>query len=879
MIIRGENIGRNTKINENSKVILELIENCDLMAMDNIDLLTIINQGVFADSKVFREIYGTEPFSNERQVLLQNLKNGKTVNNDNINIEYDIDDEESDKDVKLNIENLNNDNKELSKLNAIKELKVIDSSPIAAISDNEAIKVLIDNKLNKMWDLVFRGILSLDDIISECTTAGKFYNYIAAIFKDEYLKVNNYEVPLGFNAHKVHKNGFVEYIKPNLMQKLFISRLKNHRYYGNWSGMGAGKTLSAIISSREINSHLTVLIVVNSTVDQWAKDILNAFPENTGTVVYKVSDNKYDTLNFDMSKFNYVIIPYSRFSQTNEEIHLNALANNKIDYIVMDEIHKAKNRGDDSDESKRRARLIKFINWAKQTNTELYKTAMTGTVCINELSEPKSLLSILLDDQLDDIDTKRYLQNALKLHQLLLIHGVRFIPKYEQKINILTGENNETLNINYDECLPKLKSLKSIEYEKETIDIKLNTVKNYIKKGIIIYSHYTDNGKIINKIQKYVESLGFSTGIYSSNNDTREIDLNKFKLGEIDVLIASDPINTGVDGLQEVCSNMIIITLPWTNADFEQLTARIYRQGMSDDKVSIIIPQVFVHDDDNNEWSWDKQRYDIIKMKKSLADCVNDGVIPTSKKFPSKEELYRQSIEKLQIWKERLNSGDELQRENSSIIIDLDINLEEYKKRNKSLISDMHRRANSSHSDTMHKALTIEEEINYHKARRESIISSWAEDPVEKIAEIINKYPSRYNKIIDLGCGENKLKTLTTRFVQGVNHTNLGDETIIEANMAHLEGIINNDEYNIAIFCLSLWGCGYEDFNAYFNEAYRILDEEGRMLIVEPADSFGEDKLYGTIEYFIQSIEKIGFKQVGNEFNRYDKIFFEFSKF
>jgi hypothetical protein len=44
---------------------------------------------------------------------------------------------------------------------------------------------------------------------------------------------------------------------------------------------------------------------------------------------------------------------------------------------------------------------------------------------------------------------------------------------------------------------------------------------------------------------------------------------------------------------------MILITLPWTNADFEQLMARIYRLGMDKDViVKIIIPQVIVKDAD-----------------------------------------------------------------------------------------------------------------------------------------------------------------------------------------------------------------------------------------------------------------------------------------
>ena len=61
---------------------------------------------------------------------------------------------------------------------------------------------------------------------------------------------------------------------PNMMQKLTVKRLKEYGRYGNWSGTGAGKTISFIIASREINSRLTLVVCLNSTVNQLEEDIL-----------------------------------------------------------------------------------------------------------------------------------------------------------------------------------------------------------------------------------------------------------------------------------------------------------------------------------------------------------------------------------------------------------------------------------------------------------------------------------------------------------------------------------------------------------------------------------------------------------------------------
>ena len=897
MIVRGKCIGGGSPtVGINSKVFTELlndIENSDLMVMDSVDLLTIINQGILPNNKAIRSILTTDPFSDERKANLEKIKfdveRGLDVTTPTQDEDEIPEDDEETDGIECGNSNITSfsdtenkkdkeEDKKLAKIRIVRGLKTIDNSLINAIADEEAIKVLMTNKLRKMWESVINNDITIEEIMAECPNSGKYYNKIATHFKKEYDMVCSYKVPKGFNAHNEHKDGTIEYFNPNMMQKLCVKKLLENHYYGNWSGMGSGKTLSAIIASREINSHLTVVVALNSNTTQWGDSILNAYPESTGTRVYYANDKNYDTIDFDMTKYNYLILPYSRFSLQNEEQKIKAIADKKVDFIVIDEVHKAKRRGEDSEESKRRERLMKLIGWCQEVNANLYKMVMSGTPIINDLSEAKSLLTLLTGNEFEDIKTTRTLSNALKLHQMLLIYGFRFVPKYDQELNILTGDNTECLRINGDKYLYDLQNCKSIDMEKKFVEDKLCAIKPYIKKGALIYTHYTTG--IIPKICDFVENCGYTTASYTGDNISgRDDELKRFKKGLADIMIASDPINTGVDGLQDICNTMIVITLPWTNAEFEQLKGRIYRQGMGKDSdVTIIIPQVFVTDDDGNEWSWDKQRYNLIKAKKTLADCVIDGVIPSTT-FPKRETLYKKSIESLKIWKDRINSNDYFVREDSGVTINLDVEIEEeQKRRNISLINDVHRKAYSSHSDTMFKTFTREEEVEYHKARRESM-KNWEEDPVDRVAAIINTYPSRYNRIIDMGCGENKLKTLTTRFVQGVNLNKMGDDTVIEANMAHLEGIVNDGEYNVVVFCLSLWGLNYDDYNEYFKEAKRILDEEGRMIIVEPFEKFGEDKSYGSIQNFIHNIEGFGFKQVGKETNRYNKIFFEFSKF
>ena len=114
------------------------------------------------------------------------------------------------------------------------------------------------------------------------------------------------------------------------------------------------------------------------------------------------------------------------------------------------------------------------------------------------------------------------------------------------------------------------------------------------------------------------------------NNSSDKFGLQEFKSGKADVLIGSSALSTGVDGLQYICNRLIVLTLPWTSAGYEQLLGRIYRQGSRFDRIEVFIPQV-VLTHEGQEWSRDKQRFGRIKYKKTLADAAVDGFVPEGK--------------------------------------------------------------------------------------------------------------------------------------------------------------------------------------------------------------------------------------------------------
>jgi superfamily II DNA/RNA helicase len=151
---------------------------------------------------------------------------------------------------------------------------------------------------------------------------------------------------------------------------------------------------------------------------------------------------------------------------------------------------------------------------------------------------------------------------------------------------------------------------------------------------------------LVNTVRDFVESLGYSVGEYVGDTDNlaREKVKKQFIAGEIDILVGSRAISVGVDGLQQRCNQLILLSLPWTHAAYVQVVGRVYRQGGAG-TVQIVIPQVVVGCN-GDRWSWDEARMKHIESKRTLAECATDGVIPTTSTL-SRKILALKAIEAL----------------------------------------------------------------------------------------------------------------------------------------------------------------------------------------------------------------------------------------
>jgi superfamily II DNA or RNA helicase len=467
-------------------------------------------------------------------------------------------------------------------------------------------------------------------------TGNKYRDEIRETFLTNYEAAMRINLPDGY-SFRDEDNRILE---PTLMQKYVAYKVKISRRFGNFSGTGAGKTLSAILTSRVIDSHLTVIICPNAVVDQWAKDIKRTFPDSVIWKRKEAFNEKYDE-----NRYKYLVINYDLFSQLYSPNLVLKLVKQWIDFIVLDEIHFTKKR-ENTEESKRRHIIEGLMTEVTKINVNVYVLGMSATPVINELEEGKSLLQLITGKMYDDISTRPITHNAVTLYKKLSLNSTREIPQYP-----VIPTRDVIVEVDIRKCDINIKKLKNnpLEVELLTIDSKIPKIIKHIQGPTIIYTQYVTG--IVSKLRKALRTAGYSCAEYTGDDHTG---LDIFKNKQVQVLIASRPISVGVDGLQHICNNLIINTLPWTNAEYQQLVGRLIRKGGRTDSVNIfIIKAKFIDQLSSNEFGYDENKWKRILNKRTLADCAVDGILPWKNMITP----YQAMMEAVK-WLERMTRGE-----------------------------------------------------------------------------------------------------------------------------------------------------------------------------------------------------------------------------
>lgn len=704
---------------------------------------------------------------------------------------------------------------------------------VLASTDAEAAEFLIASAKAKIWSHVYQNELAaVDEAMT--FTGSEYAEQVRNEFLSEYEAARELVIPDGYSFSI---NGAIQ--EPNLMQRHVAAQALVRKRYGNWSGTGAGKTLSAILATRVANASLTIVCCPNAVVgehgDGWATEIVRVYPDSE--VATKTLS---PTWNGFSDNHRYLVLNYEQLQQPDSEARLKQFVDsNRIDFIVIDEVHYAKQRY--ADQMSQRKRLMQaMVSAAGEVNPDLRVLGLSATPVINNLQEGRSLVEMITGIEHDDLPVKPTVANCMRLHQRLATLGTRWRPTYEANLR------THTLHVDCSDYLNEIRALgkshSPLEVEKILTQARLPAILQRLShsRKTLIYTHYVQ--EIDQILYNAITDAGYTCGFYTGQ---LKDGLEAFKSGKLDVLIGSSAIGTGVDGLQHCCDQLIVNVLPWTNAEYEQLIGRVWRQGQDSESVDVIIPTTFA-EINGDRWSYCDTKLNRIQYKKSIADAAVDGAVPEGNlRSPG------QTQRDIMAWLDRLESGEETTITRRRIVVPLSDD-EHDTRRRLARYGDflkMNNRWNQTASGSLSKRLieNPEEWEQYHTFYREAR-AKWQVVPVQ---EMVNWCKRREGYTVgDFGCGEALLsKTVGDRHtIYSFDHVAINDD-VIEGDMSRTP--LDDESLDVAVFSLSLMGSNFTD---YLKEAQRVLKIDGHLHIWEATSRFSD------VGAFCSSLERLGFR-------------------
>lgn len=544
---------------------------------------------------------------------------------------------------------------------------------LLAACDADAAKYLVASSVEQLWKAAYRDPEHSDSETSN-VRENKFEEQVRAAFRAEFDAARGFVPTAEWSFRPLGPGTPIE--QPLLMQAHVATQLADRRRIGNWSGTGAGKTVSAVLGARLIDAGFgdgVVLVVCpNNTIAGWESTILNCYPDS------RIAAGGLEPVWETGTGPRWLVVSFDSLSQPRSAEQVSQLLDRndiRLDMVAVDEIHLVKLRGSQGQrntpaESKRRTNLKAILSGAAAQKSDLAVLGMSATPLINDLTEARSVLELISGHVYPELDTFPNIQNCLKLHQQFVLAGTRFMPDYEAELERVTAE------VDCDDLVKDILTLgfkaSPAAVERILLSAKLPVIVDECLQAkqrgqkTFVYTHFVSG--ITTTILEALEARGLAVGVFTGGNKDglarftgKNSDGTLVPAAErIDVLIGSSAIATGVDGLQHVTDTLVFAALPWTAAEQEQVIGRVHRTGQRSDRVRVVTPvtvarsHVIPDAAGGTPWSWCLRRLGILTFKQSVADAVLEGVI--AKSLPVSPRKASEAILK---WIHRLeNQGD-----------------------------------------------------------------------------------------------------------------------------------------------------------------------------------------------------------------------------
>jgi len=703
--------------------------------------------------------------------------------------------------------------------------------------DNETVRFLQESAKAKLWRHAY---LNAEEarVQAEGYESDTYSRIVVEDFLGELRAAERFELPQGY---RFRPGGSETVVRPNLMQRHVALSVCRRRRFGNWSGMGAGKTLSAILATRTAKAKMTVVVCPNAVVKNWCQEIDGAFEgcqvqSKTWTPSWKEDGRpRYLVMNFEQFQLK---------SSEDNLLDFMVTVTPKVDFIVIDEIHQTKQRS--PEKMSRRKKMVQgLLVRSKEANEEnLHVLGMSGTPVINNLQEGKSLIEMVDLHVHHELQTKATVQNCMKLHQWFVSLGTRYRPNYAMQLDeSCRPEMNCEL---YLDDIREVANGTILQLEQILTKVRLPAIVDAIKLGekAIVYTHYVQG--IVPLLREGLMAAGHRVGMCTGEDDDSDIDEFKKVNGRVDVLIASSRISVGVDGLQRVCNKLVVNILPWTSAEYDQLKARLWRQGSEFETVHVVVPVTYA-DLKGGRWSYCESKFARLAYKQSIADAAVDGEVPEGN---LRNETQAQSD--IMGWLQRLDEDREITLERQVVEVPLSRSPEAVEKRLQDYgdFVAMNNRWYMSKSEATHQRLkeNPEEWAHYHTMYRE-LRESWTVIPYEEEIDWLSEEGRDIQIVGDFGCGEAEISKRLKDKYQFYNLDHIAiDRDVIACDLANVP--LANESLQLAIFCLSLMGSNCTE---YIRQAHRVLEMDGWLHIWESGHYIKN------VDAFCDDLERLGF--------------------
>jgi SWI/SNF-related matrix-associated actin-dependent regulator 1 of chromatin subfamily A len=419
----------------------------------------------------------------------------------------------------------------------------------------------------------------------------------------------------------------------------------------NGDDVGLGKTFESILYAETKDLFPCLVITPASVKEQWKEKWEEITGNKREVATIKSAPKKKDPNNWnaDVVVVNYDIL--GKKQGRGATLKFQEMKDIEWKSIIFDEAHFLKNK------TSIRAKAAKMLTKPDGIIIQM----LTGTAIMSRPVEIWNLLKILKTDHLIAEDWYQFIRrycggyrgkfgwvtdgatNTIELNRKLretfyIRREKRDVLKelpectrqvFQVPITNLVKINKATTN--FIEFVTEEKGMEAAEkameaeqlvmlgmLRKMAIEGKLKAIEQYLKdwkeSGVKLLVFGLHREQLDYLSEKFKCSL-IAGG--TSATRKREIVLEWQKNDDVFLFGNMESAGTGVDGLQDVCSNMLIIELPWRPSDLVQAIGRLDRSGQKNaTTVTFML----------SDFTIDSQMWDMLSDKEAAAEAVNKGI-------------------------------------------------------------------------------------------------------------------------------------------------------------------------------------------------------------------------------------------------------------